>query len=84
MKLRALQDAIIHTPQGIRLIQGPEVSIDGARIKDGQEVEVADDFVVNREVWEVLAPKPKQVRYAVVKKPEDASSAAPQFEIVNS
>ncbi len=70
MKIRALQTAQINLPQvgqpydpnhrgGVLLVNGPTLSDDGTVLVPGQTVEVPDDFVVNRDVWEVVTPPAK-------------------------
>lgn len=56
MKLRAKLDTAITTPNGLMLVAGPQVSDKDEQLQPGQVIEVADDFVVNPQVWDVVAP----------------------------
>lgn len=55
MRLRAKTSTAVHTPKGLVFVRGPELSDDGDN-DSGEIVEVADDFVVNPDVWDIVQP----------------------------
>ena len=56
MKLRAKQDTQIYTVNGLVFVKGPELSPQNEQLVPGELADVADDFVVNPNVWEVVKP----------------------------
>lgn len=76
MRVRALQNC--QTPdiqgRGATYRRGPETNLAGVLTAPGEEFDVPDDMVVNREVMEVITPPPGgKVRYL---QPGKASAAA--------
>jgi hypothetical protein len=75
MKLRCLQSTYIHTPKGPLYVKGIERDDEDNVVASGEIIEVADDFVVNPDVWEVVEPPKAGKPRFVVKRGARASPA---------
>lgn len=78
MKLRAKTSTSINVPgKGLVFVRGPELNDKDDVLEPGEVIDVADDFLVNENVFEVLeAPANGRVKF--IKLPERAAPPEPQ------
>lgn len=70
MRVRALQNCQINTPQGPRYVHGPQLDSEDRQLAEGEVLDVPDDMIVNPDVLEVLVPpRSGQVRYVQPRRP---------------
>lgn len=77
MRVRALKDCQVPDAlgRGSTYRRGPEYNLAGALTQPGEEFEVADDLVVNREVLEVVVPPAGGAAVRYLKGPKATAGA---------